>query len=122
RLQGVVPASQVDIGPPQRGQARTAGALLAGGPEPLHGIGQQGDRQLGFVQEPCRGTGSPQSGLVQGRTADLVQVPDELGSAAERVSAGPYPEPVRFVAHRWGLLIFQESENAAYGPAACGRA
>ena len=36
RLQGIVPASQVDIGPPQRGQARAAGVLLAGSPEPLH--------------------------------------------------------------------------------------
>ena len=49
-LQGLVPAPGVDIGPPERGQARAAGALRAGGPDPLHGIVQQGDRQVGFVQ------------------------------------------------------------------------
>ena len=95
QLLGLVPAPGVDVSPPERGQARAAGALHAGSPEPLHGILQQGDRQVGFVQEPCGGTGSPQSGLVKGRAADLAQVPDEFASAAERVGAGPYPEPVR---------------------------
>ena len=114
--------------PPERGQARAAGALRAGGLEPLHGIGQQGDRQVGFVQEPCGGTDSPQSGLVKRRAADLAQVPDELASAAERVGARLYPEPVRAgigaraMAGGSGPLIFQESENAAYGLAAGGRA
>ena len=91
----LVPASGVDVQPAERGQARAAGAPRAGGPEPLHGVLQQGDRQVGFVQEPCGGTDSPQGGLVKGRAADLAQGRDELASAAERVGAGPYPEPVR---------------------------
>ena len=66
-FQRLVPAPGVDVCPSERGQARAAGALRAGGPEPLHGILQQGDRQVGFVQEPRGGTDSPQSGLVKGR-------------------------------------------------------
>jgi hypothetical protein len=86
------------------------------------------DRQVRFVQEPRGGTDAPQSGLVQGSAADLAQVPDEFASAAERVGAGPYPDPVRAgigaraMAGGRGLLIFQEPENAAYGLAAGGRA
>ena len=127
-FQRLVPAPRVDVCPPERGQARAAGALRAGCPEPLHGVLQQGDRQVGFVQEPCGGTDSPQSGLVKGRAADLAQVRDELVSAAERVGAGPYPEPVRAgigaraMAGGRRTLIFQESEDAAYGLAAGGRA
>jgi hypothetical protein len=127
-FQGLVPATRVDVGPPERGQARPAGALRTGSPEPLHGIGQQGDRQVRFVQEPCGGTGSPQGGLVKGRAADLAQVPDELISPAERVGARLYPEPVRagigarVMADERGLLIIQESEDTPYGLAAGGRA
>src|ERR1700761_7915974 len=123
---GLVPASGVDVRPSERSQAGAAGALLAGGLEPLHGILQQGDRQNGFIEEPCAGTDSPQSGLVKERTAALAQVPDQLASAAERVGARPYPEPARPGinprAMAGGSLSFQESENAAYGLAARERA
>jgi hypothetical protein len=56
-----------------------------------------------------------------------VQVSDELASAAERVDARLYPEPVRARidaqarAGGWEPLIFQEPENAAHGLAAGGR-
>jgi hypothetical protein len=89
---------------------------------------QQGDRQVGFVQEPGGGTDPPQSGFVKGRAADLAQVPEELASAAERVGARLYPEPVRagIVARAMtggpGPLMFQESEDAADGLSAGGRA
>jgi hypothetical protein len=56
---GLVPASRVDVRPSERGQARGAGALRAGCPEPLHGFLQHRDRQVGFVQEPGRGPDSP---------------------------------------------------------------
>ena len=56
---GLVPASSVDIEPAERGQAGAAGALGAGCPEPLQGVLQHMDSQIGFVQEPCGGTGSP---------------------------------------------------------------
>src|ERR1700722_5421498 len=121
---GLVPPSAVDAGPPERGQAGAAGALRAGCPEPQHGVLQQGDRQVGFVQEPCGGTGSPQGGLVKGSATQLAQAPDELASAAERVGASPYPEPVRTginagtIAFGRRPLIFQEQENAVYRLAA----
>jgi len=56
------------------------------------------------------------------------RLPDELASCAERLGARLYPEPVRAgigaqaVAGGWGPLTFQESEDAAYGLAAGGRA
>jgi hypothetical protein len=38
---GVVPASHIDVCPPERGQAQGAGALHAGCLQPLHGFLQQ---------------------------------------------------------------------------------
>ncbi len=69
-VQGLVPAPGVDVGPPQHGQAPAAGASHAGSPEPLHGVLQQADRQVGFVQEPGGGTYPPQRGLFKGRADD----------------------------------------------------
>ena len=51
----LVPAPGVDVRPAEHGQAPAAGALDAGGAEPVHGVLQQGDRQVGFVQQPCGG-------------------------------------------------------------------
>ena len=125
-VQCLVPAPGVDVCPPERGQARGAGAPHPGCPEPLHGILQHMDRQVGFVQEPCGGPGSPQSRLVKGRARDTAQVRDELVSAAERVRTGPYPElpsadiNARATAGRWPL-VFQEFEDAVHGLAAGGR-
>ena len=62
----LVPAPGVDVCPPERGEACAAGASHAGSPEPLHGVLQHGDRQVGFVQEPCGGTYSPQRRALQG--------------------------------------------------------
>ena len=127
-VQRLVPAPGVDVGPPEHVQGSAAGTTYAGSPQPPHGVLQQADRQVGFVQEPCGGTDSPQSGLVEGRAADLAQVPDELASAAERVDARLYPEPVRAgigaraMASVRESLIFQEAKNAAYGLAAFERA
>ena len=91
-VQRLVPAPGVDVGPPEHGQAPAAGTPYAGSPEPLHGVLQQGDRQVGFVQEPRGGRYSPQRRLFHGRADDLVQVREDLVSAADRVGAGAYPE------------------------------
>ena len=125
-FQRLVPAPGVDVGPPQHGQAPAAGTPHAGSPEPLHGVLQQGDRQVGFVQEPCGGSYSPQRGLFNGRADDLAQVREELVSAADRVGAGAYPESQRVdinargPAGRRRTLAFQQAEGAADGLAAGG--
>ena len=68
------------------------------------------------------------AGSSSGEPGRLAQVGDELFSAAERVSAGPYPEPVggdvngRVRAGPRQALLFQQAKNAAYRPAAGGRA
>jgi len=127
-VQRLVPAPGVDVCPPERGQARGAGAPHPGCLEPAHGVLQHMDRQVGFVQEPCGGPGSPQSRLFKGRAGDAAQVRDELVSAAVGIGAGPDPEPPRTginaremaCGRRWPLA-FQDFEYAAHGLAAGGR-
>src|SRR4029077_1079442 len=68
-VQRLVPAPGVDVGPPERGQGWTAGALRAGCPEPLHGILQQADRQVGFVQEERGGNVHHNDGSSRGEPA-----------------------------------------------------
>ena len=125
-VQRIVPAPRVDVGPPQHGQAPAAGTPHAGRPEPLHGFLQQGDRQVGFVQEPRGGSYSPQRGLFNGRADDRAQVREELVSAADRVGAGAYPESqhinTRGPAGGRRVLAFQQVEGAADGLAAGGQA
>ncbi len=127
-LQRLVPAPGVDVCPPEHGEAPAAGAPYAGSPEPLHGVLQQADRQVGFVQEPCGGSYSPQRGLFNGRVGDLAQVREELISAADRVGAGVYPESQRVdinargpAGGRW-TLAFQQAEGTADDLAAGGQA
>src|SRR6204780_1324287 len=124
---GLVPASGVDVGPPEHGQAPAAGTPYAWSPEPPHGVLHQADRQVGFVQEPRGGTNSPQRGLFNGRADDLAQVREELVSAADWVGTGAYPESehvdinARGPAGRQGTLAFQQAEGAVYGLAAGGQ-
>ena len=83
------------------------------------------DSSRSHAAEPAR----HRAGSSSGEPAICAQVRDELASAAERVGAGPYPEPParrhqcaggrpRAAAPR----CFQESEDAADGLAAGGRA
>ena len=125
-VQSLVPAPGVDVCPPEDGQAPAAGAPYAGSPELLHGVLQQADRQVGFVQDPRGGTCSPQRGLFNGRAGDRAQAREELVSAADWVAAGAYPEP-QYVdinasgpdGGRW-TLAFQQVEGTADGLAASG--
>ncbi len=127
-LMELVAAPGVDVGPPEHGQGPAAGAPYAGGPEPLHGVLQQADRQVGFVQEPGGGRYSPQRGLLDGRAGDRAQVREKLVSAADRVGADAYPEsqhvdisaPIPAGARR--TLAFQQVEGTADGLAAGGQA
>jgi hypothetical protein len=78
--------------PAPREPSASAGAVAphAGSPEPLHRVLQQGDRQVGLVQDPRGGSYSPQRGLFNGRAGDLAQGQEELVPAADRVGAGPF--------------------------------
>jgi hypothetical protein len=123
-VQCLVPPPGVNVGPPQHSQAPAAGTPHAGSAEPLHGVLQQADRQLGFVQEPGGGSYPPQRGLLDGRAEDLAQVREELVSAADRVGAGAYPKSqhvdvnARDLAGGRRALPFQQGESAVDGLAA----
>jgi hypothetical protein len=127
-LQCVVPPPRVDVGPPEPGQGCAAGASHAGSPEPLHGVLQQADRQVGFVQEKRGRTCSPQRRPFKRRAGDSAQVGNQLLSAADWVDAGAYLQfqraEVNELARAGGrrVLAFQQVEGAADGPAAGGRA
>jgi hypothetical protein len=126
-VQRLVPAPGVDVCPSEHGQASAAGAPYAGSADPLHGVLQQTERQIGFVQDPGGGSYSPQGGLFNGRVGDLAQVGAKLVSAADRVGAGVYPESQHVDINardrptgRWTLTV-QQAEGPADGLAAGGR-
>ena len=127
-FQRLVPAPRVDESPSEHGQASAAGASHAGSLEPVDGVLQQADRQVGFVQQERGGTCSPQRRLVEGRAGDSAQVWDELASAADRVGGGAYPKFERVDVNARALAggrrtsACQQIEGAAYRLAAGGSA
>src|SRR4029077_990209 len=127
-LQRLVPAPGIDVRPSQHGQAPAAGTPHTGSAEPPHGVLQQGDRQVRFIQEPRGGSYSPQRGLFNRRADDLAQAREEPVSADDWIGAGAYPESqnvdvnARDLVGERRALAFQQGQSAVDGLAAGGRA